>query len=103
MRPAFALVPLAVLTAAVTGVPLFPPGPLAKKDAKTEGPRAGGAPEQLRSETVADVLKEVYGRRAKVFGLSLKDRAAVLPVGKRPDGAYWLDTARGVFVTSTYY
>jgi len=36
-----------------------------------------------------------------VFGLSLKDRSAVLPTGKRPDGVYWFEGGR--FVTSTYY
>ena len=63
-------------------------------------PTSVGAPGLLLSETVADVLKEASRGRAKVFGLSLKDRSAVLPVGKRPDGAYWFN---GAFVTSTYY
>ena len=36
-----------------------------------------------------------------MFGLSLKDRSAILPTGKRPDGAYWF--YGGVFGTSTYY
>ena len=39
----------------------------------------------------------------KVFGLSLKDRSAVLPAGHRADAAYWLDVKAGVFVTSTHY
>ncbi|MBM3982322.1 MAG: alkaline phosphatase family protein [Planctomycetes bacterium] len=60
---------------------------------------APGAPEMLLSETVADVLKrEVRG--AKVFGLSLKDRSAILPTGQRPDGAFWFT---GAFGTSDYY
>lgn len=62
--------------------------------------RAVGNPDRLLSETVADVLRRVHGERAKVFGLSLKDRSAILPTGKRPDGAYWFD---GRFGTSTYY
>ena len=70
----------------------FVPGPTPKgKDV--------GNPDRLQSVTVADVLK-VFHTRAKVFGLSLKDRSAVLPTGKRPDGAYWFN---GQFVTSTYY
>jgi len=68
-----------------------------KPDAK---PKPVGNPDRLLSETVADVLKRVHGERAKVFGLSLKDRSAILPTGKRPDGAYWFD---GRFGTSTYY
>jgi hypothetical protein len=83
--------------------PSFPPDPsekkAEKKDAKPK-PGAVGTPERLLSETVADVLKESTGGRAKVFGLSLKDRSAILPTGKRPDGAYWF---YGAFGTSTYY
>lgn len=62
--------------------------------------KAGGHPERLLSETVADVLKRLHGDKAKVFGLALKDRSAILPTGKRPDGVYWFD---GRFGTSTYY
>lgn len=61
--------------------------------------REGGTPERLRAETVADVLKATYPQ-AKVIGLSLKDRSAILPTGQRPDGAYWFTTQ---FVTSTFY
>lgn len=61
--------------------------------------RDAGTPDRLLAETVADVLKATHPQ-AKVFGLSLKDRSAILPTGKRPDGAYWFD---GRFVTSTYY
>jgi len=70
----------------------FVPGPTPKgKDV--------GHPERLLAETLADVLTSVHPR-AKVFGLSLKDRSAILPTGKHPTGAYWFN---GKFVTSTYY
>jgi hypothetical protein len=39
----------------------------------------------------------------KVIGISLKDRAAILPAGRMADGAYWFDPAAGNFVSSTYY
>src|SRR5262249_12461090 len=39
----------------------------------------------------------------KVFGLSLKDRSAVLPAGHMANAAFCLDTKTGAFVTSTYY
>jgi len=61
--------------------------------------RDAGTPDRLLAETVADVLKATHPH-AKVFGLSLKDRSAILPTGKRPDGAYWFT---GQFVTSSYY
>ncbi len=76
---------------------LDPPQP---RDPKTkEEPRSPGAPELLLSETVADVLKREK-KRAKVFGVSLKDRSAILPTGQRPDGAFWYF---GAFGTSDYY
>jgi len=77
-------------------VPPLTPDPKNPKAAR----KAAGMPERLTAETVADVLRaERPG--AKVFGLSLKDRSAILPTGKRPDGAYWFEG--GNFVTSTYY
>jgi hypothetical protein len=41
--------------------------------------------------------------RARVYGVSLKDRAAILPAGQAANGAFWIDTASGRFTTSTYY
>ncbi|MBA4064710.1 MAG: hypothetical protein C0501_13545 [Isosphaera sp.] len=79
-------------------VPAPPAAPADTKDPKAR-PRDGGTPDRLLADTVADVLKARHPG-AKVFGLSLKDRSAILPTGKRPDGAYWFT---GRFVTSTYY
>ncbi|MBX9584057.1 MAG: alkaline phosphatase family protein [Gemmataceae bacterium] len=83
---------------------LVPPAPKAKpaesgKDLTAEEQSVGN-PERLLSETVADVLKGATGDRAKVWGLSLKDRSAIFPTGRRPDGAVWFT---GRFGTSTYY
>ncbi len=69
-------------------------------DVPTAKPKQAGAPTRLLAPTVADVLKRYNGGRGKVFGVSLKDRSAILPSGQRPDGAFWFD---GRFVTSTYY
>jgi hypothetical protein len=38
-----------------------------------------------------------------VIGISLKDRAAILPAGHAANGAYWFDLGTGNFVSSTYY
>ena len=76
----------------------FVPAPATKPDPKAK-PKEVGNPDRMLAETVADVLKATHPQ-AKVFGLSLKDRSATLPTGKRPDGAYWFT---GKFVTSTYY
>ncbi|HJT76500.1 MAG TPA: alkaline phosphatase family protein, partial [Gemmataceae bacterium] len=64
---------------------------------------AGAAPERLLAPTLADALETATDGQAKVVSLSFKDRSAVLPGGRRPDACYWLDTATGQFVTSTYY
>lgn len=61
------------------------------------------APSRLLSSTVTDELKLATQKRAKVVGVSLKDRGAVLPAGHMPDGAYWFDGKSGKFITSTYY
>jgi predicted AlkP superfamily pyrophosphatase or phosphodiesterase len=74
-----------------------PPAPKST-DPKAK-PTAAGNPDRLLAETVADVLRERHPS-AKIFGLSLKDRSAILPTGKRSNGAYWFN---GQFVTSTYY
>ena len=39
----------------------------------------------------------------KVIGISLKDRAAILPAGHMADAAYWFDTATGQFASSNFY
>ncbi len=64
--------------------------------------RAGASPKVLRVEGVADMFKKQYPN-GLVLGLSLKDRGAILPVGKSPDLAVWLDIETAELVTSTYY
>jgi predicted AlkP superfamily pyrophosphatase or phosphodiesterase len=55
------------------------------------------------SSTIGDELKMASNGKSKVFGVSQKDRAAILPAGHAADGAYWLDGSTGKFVTSSYY
>ena len=61
------------------------------------------SPWRLLSSTITDELELATQRRAKVIGISMKDRGAVLPAGHTPDGAYWYDGKTGKFITSTYY
>jgi hypothetical protein len=79
-----------------------PPGPAAASDAPGKPPR-GSSPDRLLSPTLGDALKDATSGAARVVALSFKDRAAVLPGGRRADACYWLDTNTGTFVTSTYY
>ena len=61
------------------------------------------APSRLLSSTVTDELKLFTQKRAKVVGISMKDRGAILPAGHMADAAYWYDSKSGKFITSTYY
>ncbi len=73
-----------------------------EKDAEEEKkPKGVGTPARMLAPTLGDVVKEATHGKGKVFGLSLKDRSALLPAGKHPDGCYWFD--KGQFCTSTYY
>lgn len=61
------------------------------------------SPWRLLSTTITDELKLATQKQAKVIGLSLKDRGAVLPAGHMADGAYWFDGPSGKFISSTFY
>ncbi len=61
------------------------------------------SPTLLRSETVADVLQRESGGKARIVGISMKDRSAVLPVGQKADIAVFYDSAARALTTSTYY
>ena len=63
----------------------------------------GASPRRLLVDTVGDELKMADGGKSHVIGISLKDRAAILPAGHMADAAYWFDIGSGVFVSSTYY
>jgi predicted AlkP superfamily pyrophosphatase or phosphodiesterase len=67
------------------------------------GNEPGASPLNLRASTVGDSLRLATQGQAKVFGISLKDRAAILPAGYSANGAYWIEPSSGAFVTSTYY
>ena len=67
------------------------------------------SPRRLLVSTVPDEIK-LAARAARgtpaaprAIGISLKDRSAILAVGRGADAAYWWDTRSGQFVTSTYY
>ncbi len=65
--------------------------------------KTGASPHNLLADTLGDELKLATQGQARVFSLSLKDRAAVLPGGFAADAAYWIDPKSGFWITSTYY
>ncbi len=66
------------------------------------GGTAGASPKRLLVSTIGDELK-ISGKGGKVYGVSLKDRSAILPAGRMADGAFWFDGLTGNFVSSTWY
>ena len=61
------------------------------------------SPHNLLVTTITDELRLATNFQSKVVGISLKDRAAILPAGHNPTAAFWMDDASGKFVTSSYY
>jgi len=61
------------------------------------------SPHKLLSTTITDELRLATNFQSKVVGISLKDRAAILPAGHNPTAAFWLDDASGKFISSSYY
>ncbi len=78
-------------------------GDARQKPVGVEQGRGAVSPWRLLSSTITDELELFTQKRAKVIGLSMKDRGAVLPVGHMGDGAYWFDSGSGRFISSTYY
>jgi arylsulfatase A-like enzyme len=63
----------------------------------------GASPHNLLSDTLGDELRLATQGQARVFAISLKDRAAVLPGGFSANGAFWIEPISGDFITSSYY
>lgn len=70
---------------------------------------SGGATEQaasprrLLASTLGDELRLATNDRARVIGVSLKDRSAILPAGRHANAAYWFSPQSGNMVSSNYY
>jgi arylsulfatase A-like enzyme len=63
----------------------------------------GASPRNELASTLGDEVVLATRGQSKLFGISLKDRAAILTSGHASNGAFWLDHASGKFVTSTYW
>jgi predicted AlkP superfamily pyrophosphatase or phosphodiesterase len=73
--------------------------------ARLVGPAKGDltvSPRNLLADTLGDRLKIVTARRSKVFGVALKDRAAILMSGHASDGVFWMSEG-GKWITSDFY
>jgi hypothetical protein len=65
-------------------------------------PGSGSSAARLKVDTVADRLRAARPD-ALVISISVKDRGAILPGGKRPSHVLWFDAAQDAFLTSTAF
>jgi hypothetical protein len=63
---------------------------------------SGRSPRGILAPTFSDTLKIATAGKAKIFGISGKDRSAVAMAGKAGT-AYWYSTNNGDFQSSAYY
>ena len=61
------------------------------------------SPRNLLVSTITDELRLATNFQSKVVGISLKDRASILPAGHTANAAFWFDDSTGRFISSTYY
>jgi predicted AlkP superfamily pyrophosphatase or phosphodiesterase len=67
-----------------------------------DGYGGGASPNSLMVTGLADWWKSAFPA-SKVIAASIKDRAAILMSGKKPDQVYWYDRKSGRMVTSDHY
>lgn len=60
------------------------------------------SPRNLLVSTITDELRLATNFQSRVVGVSLKDRASILPAGHLGK-AFWYDDSTANFITSTYY
>ena len=59
------------------------------------------SPHRMLTTTFSDELK-LFSPQSKVFGISIKDRGAILPAGHMANGAFWMGKS-GEWISSSYY
>lgn len=69
----------------------------------TSGKAGQMSPNNLLVSTITDELRLGTNFQSRVVGVSLKDRASILPAGHTANAAFWFDDASASFITSTYY
>lgn len=62
------------------------------------------SPNKLVSTTITDELKLATNFKGKTFGISIKDRGAILPAGHNANAAYWFEGGEtGKWISSSFY
>jgi hypothetical protein len=63
----------------------------------------GASAHREMASTLGDELVLATAGKARVYGISMKDRAAILTSGHATNGAFWIDHDTGQWETSTYW
>jgi predicted AlkP superfamily pyrophosphatase or phosphodiesterase len=61
------------------------------------------SPVNLLVSTFSDELSLSTNRRAKVFGVGLRESSAILSAGHSANAAFWYDNTTGTMMSSSYY
>jgi len=61
------------------------------------------SPVNMWTTSICDELRLATNFQAKVIGVAIKDRGAILPAGHSANAAYWYDGSSGNWITSSYY
>ena len=61
------------------------------------------SPVNLQASTFSDELEMATKKKAKVFGVGIRESSSILSTGHAADGAYWFDKTTGTWMSSSYY
>jgi predicted AlkP superfamily pyrophosphatase or phosphodiesterase len=61
------------------------------------------SPVNLLVSTFSDELAIATNRKAKIFGIGLRESSAILSAGHTVNAAYWFDNTTGTWMSSSYY
>lgn len=61
------------------------------------------SPRNMLASTITDELRLATNFRSRTFGISIKDRGAILPAGHAANAAFWYDGETGNFISSSFY
>ena len=61
------------------------------------------SPVNLLVSTFSDELAIATNKKAKVFGVGLKESSAIFSAGHTANAAYWFDNTTGTWMSSSYY
>jgi predicted AlkP superfamily pyrophosphatase or phosphodiesterase len=61
------------------------------------------SPVNLLVSTFSDELEMSTNKKAKVFGVGLRESSAIFSAGHAANAAYWFDNITGTWMSSTYY